>query len=1056
MKTYDLDIVIVCAGMNMSGDTIPSGKSLGGSETAAIQLAEALARMGHHLTLFCNTEREHMANKVYYTPIGWVQNRINGAMFAKGYFDFMRSVPMDVLIAQRLPGFLGFEFNTKVNILWQHDLATRTGPSNFHNVLWNIDKIAVPSDFMRKQYQKIHGGPDHLYQVLRNGIDLELIDATAKSEVGGEIERDRFRLTYTSRPERGLDILLREVFPRILAKEPRAQLFLSRYEDPTLLPLYQQLEGEMKRFGDRIVNLGNLGKRELYYNYRKSRLLLYPSQFEEIFMITAQEAGACGLPMVASNKAALPETCGGAHLLIKEDGGVARPGDPTENGFGQHKPEFYDAYVQNVVDLMHDDERWEALSRGARKRAEDMPWEGVAKQWVDLAHERIAARTSEPRRMVKHFLLNSDIVAARKYAAKSGVKAMVESVDKYVAAYMPFLNVKPEERRAAINDFYEQRSGGARANNQTAFWADQEVRLKVLLAFMRDKVAKGDLPEDAKVLDFGCAHGGYVRVMSNEFPKMKFIGVDNSPSLVRCANELLKAKMPDGTDAFRNPQNCHFQISDESQQIKDPWDTTSYDEDAGGNRFADPDDIEFDLVVCMEVLEHLPHAEEVAGKLEQLCKENGLMAFTVPFGHREHDELISKGVPPVHVRAFDLHDMRDLFGKKPEYGVMSFSDYSEIAFDRTMPGWFMTTYKNDRKGCGEIDWERKFFLQGPRETLSVCIIANNSEAILHRCLRSVANLADQITVVDNGPSFDRTVDVAREYTQNVRAGTSPFYCYAHRMIHSPDQPVPGQCEMAGFETPRNESIDGAWGDWILWIDCDEQLLENHNVWKYLRPNIYLGYALQQHHISIDPPQAIKRDIPVRLFRRSAGMKFYGLVHEHAELGINKGVGGECVIMPDFHIHHDGYLTESIRRARFARNIKLLQCDRLKYPDRILGIYLYEIRDNIHLARYTLETNGGQMSPDVEKYCWTVIKTFQEHFLAKDVLLAEDGMDYYSTALSILGLGVEVAFDVDIKKQGAALNGGAKRFRVMNAEEAKMIAARKIEQLYAPLDGPYVS
>ena len=1036
MKLYDLDVIMISAGMQMSGETIPSGKSLGGSETCAAQLAETLAKKGHHVTLFCNTEREHMANKVYYTPIGWVQNRMNGAMFPKGFFDFARSVPTDLLIAQRIPSFLGFEFKTKVNLLWQHDLATRMGPSNFHAVLWNIDKIITPSDFMRKQYQKVHGGPDKLYQVLRNGIDLELIDAAAKNELGGDIERDRFRLTYTSRPERGLDILLRDVFPQILAKEPRARLFLSRYEDPTTLPLYQQLEGEIKRFGDRIVNLGNLGKRDLYYNYRKSRLLMYPSQFEEIFMITAQEAGACGLPMIASNKAALPETCGDAHVLVKEDGSIARAGDPTENGFGQHKPEFIKAFVEEAVNLMHDDERWEQLSRAARKRAEGMTWDGVADQWIELAHEKIAARSNEPHRMVKHFIMNSDVVAARKYAAKAGGKALIESVNRYVKTYVPFMDVEdPEERRAAINNFYEQRSGGQQADYRTAFWADKEPRLQILLAFMREKVEKGELPQDASVLDFGCAHGGYVRALSNEFPKMRFVGVDNSPSLIRCANDLLKAKMPDGQDAFRFPQNCSFIVRDEDSIIADS---------------------DFDLVVAMEVLEHLPHAEEVVGKLENLCKSDGLMVFTVPFGHRERDELVSKGIPPVHVRSFDLHDMRDMFGKKKDYGVISFSDYAETAFDRTMSGWFMATYRNDQKGAGEIDWERKFFLQGPRETLSVCMIVNNSEAVLHRCLRSIEKLADQIIIVDNGPSADRTVEVSREYTPDVRAGTNPFWCYAHATTHQPDQIIPGQCEMAGFETPRNESIEGAWGDQIMWIDADEQILENWNVWKYLRPNIYSGYALQQHHISIDPPQAIKRDIPVRLFRNGMGMKCIGLVHEHFELGINKGVGPECVIIPDFHIHHDGYLTESIRRGRFGRNLKLLQCDRLKYPDRLLGIYLYEVRDNIHLARYELEKNGGVVTPEVEKYCRTVIAAFQKHFLAKDVLLAEDGMDYYSNALAMLGLGIEVAFDVDVKKQGAALNGGARRFRVMNAEEAKLIASKKIDQLAAPLDGPYVA
>ena len=43
-------------------------------------------------------------------------------------------------------------------------------------------------------------------------------------------------------------------------------------------------------------------------------------------------------------------------------------------------------------------------------------------------------------------------------------------------------------------------------------------------------------------------------------------------------------------------------------------------------------------------------------------------------GHRERDELITKEIPPVHVRSFDLHDLRDVFGNKPSYGIGSFSD----------------------------------------------------------------------------------------------------------------------------------------------------------------------------------------------------------------------------------------------------------------------------------------------------------------------------------------------------------------------------------------------
>jgi len=51
----------------------------------------------------------------------------------------------------------------------------------------------------------------------------------------------------------------------------------------------------------------------------------------------------------------------------------------------------------------------------------------------------------------------------------------------------------------------------------------------------------------------------------------------------------------------------------------------------------------------------------------------------------------------------------------------------------------------------------------------------------------------------------------------------------------------------GFETPRNESIAQATGDWILWIDADEELQGFNNLRKYLRNSVYDGFRIRQHH-----------------------------------------------------------------------------------------------------------------------------------------------------------------------------------------------------------------
>ena len=1038
---HDLDILMVVAGMDMAPDTISSGKSLGGSETAGIQLAEALAKMGHHVVLYCNTPKAQKVNdNLFFQNIGWIHHAQGS--FPKGFIDYARSTPLDLCIVQRMPQFFGFGFETKVNFLWQHDLATKTGPSYFHPQLWNIDKILVVSEFMKKQYQSVHGGLDSLYEVTRNGIDLSLIESVP------EQKRDRFRLTYTARPERGLDILLKKVFPRILQMEPRAKLYLTRYSDPAILPLYQELDQVIKQFGDRVEFLGNLGKQALYEHYKQSRLYVYPSTFEEVSCITAQEVGACGAVMIGPWRGALPETCNGAHVLLRDDGSPGRPEDEPEPGFKPVSDAFCEAVAQKTVELIHDDQQWQRLSRQGRRNAEGWTWEPVAERWTALAHNLIAARSDDPIRLTKHFLIHSDVVAAQKLGEKTKDPRVVSTVQSYIDMNVPFLNeTDPEKRRAAINEFYEQRSGGARANWQTGFFADQEPRLKVLLNFIEQRKDK-----IRTLLDFGCAHGGYARAISNAFPHIRVVGVDNSPSLIRCANQMKSGAGPDGRPACLYPDNLEFAVGDENTMWQVP-------DGSQTDRIMTAEETErrkFDMVVCMEVLEHLPHSEEVARKLDALCKPDGWMAFTVPNGRRERDEFVSKGVPPVHVRAFDLHDIRDLFGKRKNYSVAIFSDLKETEFDRSFSGWFMVTYQKDDLTIGDVNWERKFFLQGPRETLAVCMMARNDDATLRRCLKAVQKIADQIIVVDNGPSTDRTVETALEFDATVRAGTSPFFCYTHMIIHPQDQIEPGVCIMAGFETTRNESIAGAWPDWILWIDADEWFVESPNVYKYLRPNCYYGYGVNQHHLSMDAGK-LKVDMPVRLFRNHKDIKFFGIVHEHAELGPNRGMGRDCAAQADLNISHDGYINEGVRRGRFSRNLKLLECDRLKYPERLLGKYLYDVRDNVHIARYLIEANGGQLNEEAIQRCEAVIKMYRETFLGDNAVaaLSDEGLQYYSEALAILGRGYEFCVGADVRKQGAQ-PVNPERFRAETADEAMKIIGSRFKRTTATLEGPYMA
>lgn len=83
--------------------------------------------------------------------------------------------------------------------------------------------------------------------------------------------------------------------------------------------------------------------------------------------------------------------------------------------------------------------------------------------------------------------------------------------------------------------------------------------------------------------------------------------------------------------------------------------------------------------------------------------------------------------------------------------------------------------------------------------LSVIVLTLNEEANIGRCLASVRDLADEIIVVDCH-STDRTVDIAREYTERVFV-----------------REWPGRVQQTHFAVAQST------GDWILQLDADEEV-----------------------------------------------------------------------------------------------------------------------------------------------------------------------------------------------------------------------------------------
>ncbi len=167
-------------------------------------------------------------------------------------------------------------------------------------------------------------------------------------------------------------------------------------------------------------------------------------------------------------------------------------------------------------------------------------------------------------------------------------------------------------------------------------------------------------------------------------------------------------------------------------------------------------------------------------------------------------------------------------------------------------------------------------------SLSVIVITKDEEAVIQRCLESVA-WTDEIVVVDSGSS-DRTLDICREFGAKVHV--------------TEDWPGPGP--------QRNRAIDGSSGEWLLALDADEWVspelraeieaitrgLGGSIAYRIPRLSSYCGRYMR--HGGWWP------DYVSRLFKRGTARFGGGLVHDH--LVVNGPVG-----KLDEHLMHEAFI-----------------------------------------------------------------------------------------------------------------------------------------------------
>jgi glycosyltransferase involved in cell wall biosynthesis len=174
-------------------------------------------------------------------------------------------------------------------------------------------------------------------------------------------------------------------------------------------------------------------------------------------------------------------------------------------------------------------------------------------------------------------------------------------------------------------------------------------------------------------------------------------------------------------------------------------------------------------------------------------------------------------------------------------------------------------------------------------SLTAILISFNEEQDLPRALASLEGIADEIILVDSG-STDRTCEIARSFGARI---------YSQKL--------------ESFAEQKNYATSLASHDWILSIDCDEELspelrasmlawkaaVPDKNGYEILQLNNYLGKWIR--HSGWYP------EYKLLLFRRDKG-KFASALHERVHL---EGPAGRI----DGHLFHYTIRTLAEHRAK---------------------------------------------------------------------------------------------------------------------------------------------
>jgi glycosyltransferase involved in cell wall biosynthesis len=206
------------------------------------------------------------------------------------------------------------------------------------------------------------------------------------------------------------------------------------------------------------------------------------------------------------------------------------------------------------------------------------------------------------------------------------------------------------------------------------------------------------------------------------------------------------------------------------------------------------------------------------------------------------------------------------------------------------------------------------------------MIVKNEEKYLARCLSSVNDVADEIVIVDTGSS-DKTIEIAESFSAKI---------FHFDWVND-------------FSAARNFALSKCSGDWILYLDADEELNPNciEELLKY-KSHLPAGVYCSVKSLGASRSNGSVMKYP-RIFANVPGIEFVGKVHEQIVDSLKQNK--IPLVDSSIEIVHYGYAVddESLKEKK-ERNLSLLLSnenkknniyDRLKLIQTLISLDKYD-------------------------------------------------------------------------------------------------------------------